>query len=150
MLIEQLRRSARSIDVQTHSLGARVALQAIASTSDLWVDNLMLTAPAVDDEDLEPAEEFNEALDSCGRVFVYHSKDDSALKAYLIGSVDRALGGKGPQHPKVVQDKCPNVHVVDCVAVVKRDHSGYRKSPKYFEHWARVLNQEPLPRFSTL
>lgn len=149
-LLSGLRRSARSIDVQTHSLGARVALQAMATADDLWVDNLMLTAPAVDDECLEPEEEFSTSLDNCGRVLVYHARDDSALRKYSILAVDKALGARGPEHPAIIERACPGVYTVDCSAVVKADHGGYRKTPKYFDHWGRVLAGEQLPRVAKL
>jgi esterase/lipase superfamily enzyme len=149
-LLSRLRRSARSLDVQTHSLGARVALQALATGDDLWVDNLMMTAPAVDNECLEPEEEFSVSLDNCRRALVYHSSSDAALKKYSIIAVDKALGAKGPAHPKVIETQCPNVYTVDCAAVVRSDHGGYRKAPKYFDHWGRVLAGEPLPRVDKL
>ena len=149
-LLMLLGTSAKTADVQTHSLGARVVLQAIAAQDDVFVDNLMLTAPAVDNETLEPREEFNGSLDACNRCMVYHSKDDTVLKAYTIASFDRALGRKGPEHPKVIETECKNVYVIDCVKVVKKDHGGYRKAPKYFGHWKRVLSNEPLPRFDAL
>ena len=90
-LLNTLRGTARTVDLQTHSLGARVALQALSTDDSLWIDNLMMTAPAVDNECLEPNEEFFEALDSCGRVFVYHSKNDPVLKTYMVAALDRAL-----------------------------------------------------------
>lgn len=142
--------AAKTIDIQTHSLGARVALQALSAQSDLWVDNLILTAPAVDNESLEPDQEFHEAIDECGRCFVLHSKDDSVLKTYTLARFDRALGKNGPENPKVILEKCPSVYVVDCAAVVKSDHSGYRKTPAYYEWWKGVLSNNPLPRFSKL
>jgi esterase/lipase superfamily enzyme len=148
-LIQTLRRSARTIDIQTHSLGARVALQALATQDSLWVDNLMLTAPAVDNEVLQPGEEFNESLDSCGRVFVYHSDRDPVLKTYALAGLDRALGARGPQDKRIILAECPSVHVIDCRARVS-SHGQYRKVGRYFDHWARVLDRELLPRYATL
>ena len=95
--LKRLNSAAHTVDVQTHSLGARVALQAMAFTHEVWVDNLLLTAAAVDNESLEPTREFNASLVSCRRAFVYHSSRDPVLKyAYRIGALDRALGYKGP------------------------------------------------------
>jgi esterase/lipase superfamily enzyme len=148
-LLASLKRGARTLDIQTHSLGARVALQALSTNDALWVDNLMLTAPAVDNECLQPAEEFNEALDSCSRAFVYHSKDDNVLKTYVAASLDRALGAHGPEDKKVTLEKCPNLFVIDCQKHVKQ-HSDYRKKPAYIEHWAKVMNQIQLPRYDAL
>ncbi len=148
-LLHTVRSTARTVDVQTHSLGARVALQALSTDDSLWLDNLMMTAPAVDNECLEPQQEFFEALDSCARVFVYHSRHDPVLKAYVFAAVDRALGGKGPENKPVILASCPNVNVVDCQSQVKQ-HSDYRKKPKYIAHWAKVLEQVPLQRYDAI
>jgi esterase/lipase superfamily enzyme len=148
-LLHTLRGTARTVDLQTHSLGARVALQALSTDDTLWIDNLMMTAPAVDNESLEPNEEFFEALDSCGRVFVYHSKNDPVLKTYVVAALDRALGAKGPEHKNLILAQCPNVHVVDCQSQVKA-HSDYRKKQKYIDHWAKVMSQAPLPRYDAI
>ncbi len=145
-----LNSSAHTVDVQTHSLGARVALQALAFEHEIFADNLMLTAPAVDNESLEPKKEFNDALMSCRRCLVYHSSKDPVLKlAYRIGGLDRALGYEGPEHPKVIEAKCPDVFVVDCSAVVS-SHGGYRAAGEVYDQWTRVLADTPLPRFEAL
>jgi len=149
-LLKILNSSAHTVDVQTHSLGARVALQSMAFEHEVFVDNLMLTAAAVDNECLEPRKEFNNALESCRRCLVYHSSKDSVLKiGYRIGALDRALGLHGPENPNIVLTKCPDVFVVDCSAVVPA-HGAYRKSGEMYEHWARVLAEKPLKRFEKL
>jgi len=149
-LLEALSESALTLDIQTHSLGARVSLQALAGGGSLFVDNLMLTAPAVDDEVLEPKREFNGGMLRCRRCLVYHSDKDSVLKfAYPIGEFDRALGLKGPEHPDAIKKDVPEVFVVDCKNSVK-SHGGYRSSGAYYAHWGRVLADEVLPRFETL
>ena len=148
--LARLCRSALTVDVQTHSLGARVALQALSAATGIFVDNLMLTAPAVDNECLEPSQEFNSALDNCRRCLVYHSSKDPVLKiGFTFASLDRALGLKGPEHPAIIESDCPSVFVVDCSAVVS-SHGGYRKAGATFSHWARVLSDEALPRFEKL
>jgi esterase/lipase superfamily enzyme len=140
---------AKTIDLQTHSLGARVALQGLAGQSDVKSDNLILTAPAVDNECLQPNQEFNEALSRTKRCYVLHSKKDAVLRFYTLLSLDRALGKNGPQHPDVIRDKCPNVYTVDCQRVTKSDHSGYRKTPVYYQFWKKVLEApNSIPRVS--
>lgn len=152
-LLELASRNARTVDVQTHSLGARVALQALAGQTEGFVDNLLLTAPAVDDEALEAGYEFNGALVRCRRCIVYHSSRDTTLKfAFRVGDApefNRALGWKGPQHPDVIRNKCPDVFVVDCRNVV-RTHGGYRAADACYEHWDRVIREVPLAQFETL
>lgn len=148
--LESMAGSARTIDVQAHSLGARVVLQAADFKDEVWIDNLMMIAPAVDNECLEPKKEFNDALESCRRCVVYHSSKDRVLKiGYRIGQLDRALGLSGPENPDVVEKECTQVFVVDCSAVVT-EHSGYRDSKEYIAHWKRVLTEAPLERFEKL
>jgi esterase/lipase superfamily enzyme len=148
--VKILNSAAHTVDVQTHSLGARVALQAMAFEHEVWIDNVLLTAAAVDNESLEPKKEFHESLASCRRCLVYHSSKDPVLKiGYRIGAFDRALGYKGPEHPDVIEQKCPDVFVVDCSAVVT-SHGGYRQSGEVYDHWVRVLSDEPLLRFEKL
>jgi esterase/lipase superfamily enzyme len=152
-LLELASRNARTVDIQAHSLGARVALQTLGGQSEGFVDNLMLIAPAVDDEVLEPRQEFNLALNLCRRCLVYHTDKDNVLKfGFRIGDgpeFDRALGFKGPQHPKIIDQKCPDVFVIDCKKVVA-SHGGYRSAPAYYGHWGRVVREIPLERFEVL
>ncbi len=154
-LVNHLRGVAHSVDVQTHSLGARVALMAMKSPKRVFVDNLILSAPAVDNHILEPAEAFFPAMDSCNRCMVYHSDKDAVLSSAfaLVDFTDGfhgALGRKGPRSKPVTLSKTPNVYVVDCTARVQTDHSGYRKTNKYFEHWKTVLSGGPLSRYDEL
>jgi esterase/lipase superfamily enzyme len=153
-VINNLRTVAHSVDVQTHSLGARVALTALANPKKVFVDNLLLTAPAVDNDLLEPEQDFHPSLDSCNRCFVYHSKNDSVLKiTYPLGDIadgmHKALGLNGPRSKPVTLSKCLNVYVVDCSARVK-DHGGYRKTVRYFDHWNEVLSGTSMSRYDEL
>jgi hypothetical protein len=152
-LLELASRNARTVDVQTHSLGARVALQTLGGGTEGFIDNLMMAAAAVDDEVLEPRREFHAALQECRRCIVYHTEKDNVLKiSYRLGDApnfDRALGWKGPQRPQIIEAECPDVFVVDCKQVVN-SHGAYRSAGAYYEHWSRVLREIPLPRFETL
>lgn len=152
-LLEPLCNSAHTVDVETHSLGARVALQTLSSGPECFVDNLMLTAPAVDDESIEPKKEFHGAVLQCRRCLVYHSDRDNVLKInYRIGDApnfDKALGEDGPQHPNIVKTDMPSTFVVNCTKVVA-SHGGYRDAPSFYEQWSRVMNETPLAQFETL
>lgn len=153
-LINSLRAVAHTVDVETHSLGARVALVALANPKKVFVDNLLLTAPAVDNNLLEPDQDFHSSLDSCNRCFVYHSSKDPVLKvAYLIGDVAdgirKALGLRGPRNRKITIDQCPNAYVVDCAARVD-SHGGYRKVPQFYDHWKQVLSGGAMSRYDEL
>lgn len=153
-LVNLLRPVALSIDIQTHSLGARVALRALRDPRSVFVDNLILTAPAVDWDRLEPRRPFHSALDACNRCFVYHSRTDGVLKkAFPVGDVadglKKALGLLGPRSREITLGQCPNAYVVDCTAFVA-GHGDYRHAPRYHAHWARVLSGAPLARYGEL
>lgn len=152
-LLELAAPKAESIDIQTHSLGARVALQALAGGTTSTVSNLMLTAAAVDNEVLQPGQEYHGALKYCRRCYVYHSVRDGVLRiAFRIGDApefDRALGCEGPQNPEIVERDCPNVYVVDCRQVVAA-HGDYRTTTAIYEHWGRVLAGTTTSRFELL
>jgi esterase/lipase superfamily enzyme len=154
-LVNQLNGVAHSVDIQTHSLGARVALVAMKNPKKVFVDNLILSAPAVDNHLLEPEQDFFAATDSCNKLMVYHSKQDSVLGSFFVAAdvadgLHRALGQPGPRSKPITLAKTPNVYVVDCTARVKKDHSGYRKTDEYFKHWKTVLSGAPLSRYDEL
>jgi esterase/lipase superfamily enzyme len=153
-LINHLRGVAHSVDVQTHSLGARVALTALRDPSQVFIDQLLLSAPAVDHHLLEPDEDFFAAMDACNRCLVFHSKNDPVLGgAYWIGDITDgihpALGLKGPRRKTITLSRTKNVYVVDCSAKVK-EHSGYRKTNAYFQYWKNVLTGTALTRYDEL
>lgn len=153
-LINIVRGVAHTVDVQTHSLGARVALTALKDPRKIFIDNLLLSAPAVDNHVLEPEESFHSSLSSCNRCLVYHSKRDNVLKfAFPLGDVTdgihTALGLKGPRSKSVTLQKCPNVYVVDCSLRVG-GHSDYKETSQYFDHWKQVLSGGPLSRYDEL
>jgi len=153
-LINALRTVAMTVDVQTHSLGARVALRAMEDPTKVFVDNLITTAAAVDNNILEPGETFFDAVTACNRCFVYHSKNDPVLKGgFWIGDIldgaHAALGLKGPRSKAVTLDKSPSVYVVDCSARVTT-HGGYRHASQYYDHWKQILAGGPMNRYDEL
>ncbi|HEU0120813.1 MAG TPA: alpha/beta hydrolase [Bryobacteraceae bacterium] len=154
-LINGLRGVALSVDVQTHSLGARVALHALADPKNkTFVDNLLLAAAAVDDNILEPDHKYFSAMASCNRCLAYFSKKDPVLGgAFWVGDVldgiHAALGLRGPRRKDITMDKTPNLYVIDCSAVV-HSHGGYRDQPAYYAHWTSVLAGGPLSRYDEL
>jgi esterase/lipase superfamily enzyme len=153
-LVHSVRTVAKSVDVQTHSLGARVALTALKDPNKVFLDNLLLSAPAVDNHVLEPDKAFHRSLDNCNRCFVYHSKNDPVLKTfYKLGDVtdgiQAALGLRGPRSKPVTLSKTPNLYVVDCAARVT-SHGGYKDTPRYFEHWKQLLAGGPMSRYDEL
>ena len=150
--LEKLQFAAASIDVQTHSLGARVALEAL-DRGGITLRNLWLLAAAIDDETLEPGEEYFAAAQRCSRVYVLHSEQDPVLRtAYRLGDVpdfDRALGWKGPQRPHRIREHSPNTKVVDCKQVVAT-HGGYRSAAEVYDYWLQELVDASAARSSLL
>jgi len=151
---------AAAVDINTHSLGARVALKAlqnatpdepIGSTPNaIKIRNLWLTGPALDDESIERGYKFFAATRAVERVHVIHSREDEVLRyLFPFGDGGRALGYQGPFRPQRIADHSPNVRIVDGSQVVG-DHSAYRKSPEIFSYFARALGGQHYPQFSTL
>ena len=154
-LLQPLAAVAAAVDVEAHSLGARVALSALRKKHAVHIGNLRLLAAAVDHSILEPGRVFHSSLDSCVRAVVYHSRRDRTLRrAYPVGDladgIQQALGCTGPRRPARALAACPNLYIVDCTAAVGDDHSGYRKSAACLAHWRRLLAGAPLPRTETL
>jgi esterase/lipase superfamily enzyme len=150
--LAKLQNAAASVDVQTHSLGARVAMEAL-DRGGVTLRNLWLLAAAIDDETVEKGEEYFDAAQRCSRVYVMHSEQDPVLRtAYRIGDLldhDRALGWKGPQRPKKIADSSPNTKVVNCRQVVT-SHGGYRAAAECYDYWLNELLTASAPQFSEL
>lgn len=146
--------AAAVVDVQTHSLGARVGLGALREAKAPSIRHLLLAAPAVDSSILRPGRRFHDSLKNARRCFVFHSIHDDVLKkAYPLGDaadgIAPALGLKGPMGRAITLEKCPNVHVVDCRNHI-HGHSDYRSTPAYYDFWHRLLSSGRLPRYSRL
>lgn len=119
----------RYIDVQTHSLGARV-WGWCAFPFRLSV----LAGAAIPDDSLCFGGKYAKATADSGRVLVAHSRNDGVLGwAYRAswGGFKRALGHAGPAKDRQVW---PNVWPVD----VSKDvdgHSKYKDSPIMYRAW---------------
>lgn len=126
--------TAASVDVNTHSLGARVALYALIQ-GNLPIRNLQMLAAAVDDDSIEKDEKFFDATRGCQKVCVLHSENDPVLKfTYPLGDFDLALGYQGPEHKNKIIAHSPNVRVVNCSSRIN-EHSGYRKSDLVYQYY---------------
>jgi len=126
-LIDYLKLAGCKVTVETHSLGARVALCALKEGPS--VDCLILTAPAVDYDSLALSGEFQNAVYKAGKFTVMHSKRDSVLKfAYrALNWFTPALGLVGPESPKPLR-----VAVRDMTAVVD-NHGAYKDVDAVFD-----------------
>jgi esterase/lipase superfamily enzyme len=149
---ERLQSAAASIDVQAHSLGARVALEAL-DRSEITLRNLWLLAPAIDDEAVEHGEAYYSSTQRCSRVYVLHSENDPVLRTgYRVADFpdfDRALGCRGPQRPEGIRAHSKNTKFADCKHVV-HSHDGYRAAAETYQYWREELLHASAPQFSEL
>lgn len=121
------------IDIEGHSLGCMVALEAL--NSGLVTRNTILAAPAVDNESIQRGEKYALAVMRSQRVLVACSHRDEVLAgAYRLGRLDGALGWHGPQDPKECD---PRVKVVDCTATAG-GHSAYKSDPTFLAAWREI------------
>lgn len=117
------------IDIQGHSLGCRVALEAVQHGQ--LVRNLILAAPAVNDDAL--TREYRSAEGRVGnKVMIAHSHRDGVLRgSYRLALGRTALGLHGPRV------ETANSHVVDCAPDVAA-HGDYKRSHIYRSAWSEI------------
>ena len=134
----------RSLDIEGHSCGCRLALEAVKA--GLKVRNLILAGAAVDNETVHADGKYGAAVASnTETTLVAYSRDDAVLKRafrasswvkrlvrfQLWGDDCKALGFTGPQDAA----KCPpNVRAIDLTGEV-RQHSEYKKRAGFFRAW---------------
>lgn len=140
--MKQLASSALSVDIFAHSMGNRLALEALkplpANPSKKPIQNFYSLAPAVDNESLEKGEEYYPSTKQCENIFVFHSTRDNVLKYfYLAAEHDKALGYKGEENSKSVPT---NVQFVDCTSFVS-GHSEYFSTQPLYQF---ILNQHQM------
>ena len=115
------------LDIQAHSLGCRVALEAL--NAGLRCRNLILAAAAVGAGDLSGR--YAGAAMNAARVIVAHSKHDGVLsRAYRLALWSRALGLDGPAPGPTP----PTVEAWDVAAGVEK-HGDYKRSRFYLDRW---------------
>lgn len=130
VLLLRLQRVGATIDIQTHSLGARVACAALNDTGPV-VRNLILSAPAIDDDSFGYERPFERASRAATRIHVAHSERDDVLRyAYLFGSFFGQAMGLGGS----ISTGTPNVTNHDFTASVG-GHGEYKASGEYLKRW---------------
>lgn len=122
------------LDIQTHSLGGMVGLEALRA--GLRCRNLIMSAPAVSNNALEPTSRYGPYLYRAKRIVVAHSIHDPVDWPYRFASWDRMLGCSGPQEPGAIVD---HAEAHDFSAFVTK-HSGYKSCREYFDLWLRVVS----------
>ncbi len=124
------------LDIQTHSLGGMVALEMLRA--GLRCRNLIMSAPAVSNNALEPTSRYGPYLYRAKRIVVAHSVHDPVDWPYRFASWDRMLGCSGPQEPGAIAD---HAEAHDFSAFVTK-HSGYKECREYLELWRDVASAQ--------
>jgi esterase/lipase superfamily enzyme len=152
-LLAALRGGGATVDLNTHSLGAHVALEALREAAAPVVRNAWHFASAVDNESVEHGERYFDASRQAVRFYVFHSKHDPVLRVwYRLGDFfdfDTALGYSGPEDPRAIMDHSPHVRVINCKDVVT-SHGGYRSSGQVWSFMAQELTSPTTEQFVTL
>jgi pimeloyl-ACP methyl ester carboxylesterase len=123
-----------ALDIEGHSLGCMVALEAL--DHGVWVRNCILAAAAVDNESIQETEQYALAVQRAQRVLVAFSRHDPVLRgAYRVGMWDSALGLTGPQNIA----RCnPRIVPLDCSDTAHR-HGDYKRDQRFFEAWRSLV-----------
>lgn len=152
-LLAELRSAASVIDINTHSLGAHVAFEALRTGATRMIRNAWNFASAVDNESIESGERYYQGSQRCENFYVFHSKNDPVLRVwYRIGDLfdfDTALGYSGPEDPADIIRSSRNVRVVNCKEVV-HSHGGYRSSGEVWAYMSQQLTGATGDQFVTL
>jgi esterase/lipase superfamily enzyme len=139
------------LDLMTHSMGARVLLSSLKiSNTDVKIRNAYMLASAVDNESIEPNEEFYNAVIKCEKFYVFHSVNDNAMLIYQIPEFDKPLGFAGPEDISLILTKMKNVKVINCKNYVK-SHSAYKECDLIYKYILTELTENySKEQFTTL
>lgn len=125
---------AASLDVEGHSLGCRVALEALSC--GLRVRNVILAGAAVDNESIHRDQKYGEAIDQAEHALIAYSRRDDVLRrAYPLARWDRALGLTGPEDVSRVAPHVMSVDLQDSIPA----HSAYKNSADFYAAWRALL-----------
>jgi len=132
---------AKHVDIIAHSMGCRLALEMMQYPSNIFIRNIFLMAPAVDNEALERGETYHNGSHRCHSMFIFHSTNDDVLKwAYPLGDFDRALGFAGSENTKDLPD---HIFQVNCTNYID-SHGDYASSDFIFETIEDILDRPPI------
>ncbi|NOG47121.1 MAG: DUF726 domain-containing protein [Calditrichaeota bacterium] len=148
-LIENISEKVETLDIMSHSLGARVVLKALKqSEKTKIIKNYFCLAAAVDNEVLEKGEEFVDSVSKIDALFVFHSKKDEVLATvYRLAEFDNALGLHGPEDKDYIENKTKNIFVVNCKKKIK-NHGGYKRSDAMYGYIQEIHLKKPLKFFT--
>ena len=134
-----------SLDVEGHSCGCRLALEAVKQ--GLVVRNLILAGAAVDNETVHYDEKYGSGLTtSVGQCIIAYSREDEVLKrAFRLSSAIKrvfvlrpddckALGYDGAEKPSLLPRNVSQYDMTDSI----KSHSAYKKSPEFYRLWRKI------------
>jgi len=143
VLLKETLKKADTVDVMTHSLGARVLLNALSSgkkESRPKIRNHFCIAAAVSNTCFERGKRLRKATQQADATWVFHSTNDSSLQFnYLLAKYNTAMGltgptGKAKNYPK-------RTATVDCSELVTT-HGAYKRLPEFYGCLESILNKD--------
>lgn len=137
-LLDGLKDCVARLDIEAHSLGCEVVLDAL-DTDLIKADLVLLSGAAVENDALSNRYRFVE--DNAAYFVIAHSNRDNVLKfAYRLASGGRTPLGRAGAIPATGGSNLPlNVGNLDLTPSVD-GHSGYKQSPDFFAAWAFFAN----------
>lgn len=142
--LENIHDNIKALDIMSHSLGARVVLNALKQSEYIpLIRNYFCTAPAVDNEVLEKGEEFNKSIFRAESIYIFHSKNDGVLASlYRLAEFDNALGLYGPENKDFIIENTTNIFVANCKKIVD-GHSNYKWSDDVYRYISKSFIGKP-------
>lgn len=140
---EEMANAAETIDIITHSMGAKVICWGLKGT-EVKVNNLVMMAPSIFRNKLKPMRRWNELFDHVeNRVIVAYSNQDFAFAWTSLQHVGMGYDGmnvrKAKKYPKLVQIDCTTTINQHVFMQLPRDafrsrsnHSSYCQSDPVF------------------
>ena len=149
-LISLISKSTNSIDLMSHSLGARVVLKALKQASnEKLIRNYFCMAAAIDNEVFEINEEFHLSINKVEQIYIFHSRRDGVLSGvYRLAEWDNALGLYGPEDKAYIQNRTKTIYIANCKKVVD-SHGGYKRCDAVYKYIDKVIVKTPT-KFVTL
>jgi len=136
-LLEDAAANGKSVDIIAHSMGCRLALEALSFDSALSIGNVFLMAAAIDNGALERGQEYSGAIQRCEKIYGFYSKNDKVVREYYpIVEWDKGFGAVGSQNPS----KLPaDIQAINCSSFID-SHGNYAGSDEMFEMIGEILS----------
>lgn len=150
LLAYRRRLGQHSLHVNTHSMGARLLILALADYSRIdaipeaqrgadLVDEMTFFAADLSNNSLEKDEDGYHAVQETDRLTSYFNPRDPVLGISQFVNRDGRLGLNGAERSRRL---AKNAFQLNCSTIVKT-HAGYRKEAKVMRDLAAVLNRKP-------